>query len=429
MEGTSHSDSLLSHNGTIITRIQGNRVRPNSTNTLPTFYQNLEDALDIRRASHSFYSVVQNNWQNSDAVDFCSGDILSLGKSPDRRAEFLKEFDRHPDFSIGSSGVRLMDGNHTYLEQTEQEIADFHGAQTGLIVGSAYEANIAVWTSIPRPGDVILYDSLVHASTHEGIKQSLAMSHVEFPHSDIESFRSTLLEILDSQSLVRQGKRSVIVAVESIYSMDGDVCPLEELLEVAREVLPDGNIQFIVDEAHSVGVIGPMGSGLVCKLGLQKDIAVVVHSFGKALGATGAIILGNQTVKSTIINFSRSVMYTTSPSFPFVAAIKSGYTLLKSGCMSEAQDHIQRLCVLFFETLENHPLWPLARERELLSVPLARGWEDRPFQTHIITVSTHQNYTYWLFFHLLSQSLCVFPVEHPVVPRTSNFWYMRFSCG
>ncbi|KAI8944737.1 5-aminolevulinate synthase [Xylaria longipes] len=416
MEDSAIPDPLLSRSGTIVTRIQGNRVRPNSTSTLPTFYRNLEDALDIRRASHNFYSIVQNNWQNSDAVDFCSGDILSLGKSPDRRAEFLKEFDRHPDFSTGSSGVRLMDGNHTYLEQAEQEIASFHGAETGLIVGSAVEANIAVWSSIPRPGDVILYDSLVHASTHEGMKRSLAICQVEFPHSEIERFRSTLLEILDSQSLVRQGKRSVIVAVESIYSMDGDVCPLEELLAVAREVIPNGNVQFVVDEAHSVGVIGPKGAGLVCELGLQKDIAVVVHSFGKAIGATGAIILGNKTIKSILANFSLSVMYTTSPSFPFVAAIKSGYTLLMSGRTSEAQDRIQRLCIVFFETLECHPLWPAAREKGLLSVPLTKDWEDRPFQTHIITVSTHQNYTYWLFFHLLSLSFCVFPVEHPVVP-------------
>ncbi|KAI0197540.1 5-aminolevulinate synthase [Astrocystis sublimbata] len=394
MEGPPDLDPLLSGNGTIVTRIEGNRVRPNLNNTLSTFYRNLEDALDVRRASHSFYSIVQNNWQNSDAVDFCSGDILGLGRSPDRRAEFLREFDRHPDFSTGSSGVRLMDGNHTYLEQTEQEIAAFHGAETGLIVGSAFEASIAVWSSIPRPGDVIVYDSLVHASTHEGMKQSLAMVQVEFPHSDVEGFRSVLLEILDSQSLVRQGKRSVIVAVESIYSMDGDVCPLEELIEVAMEVIPSGNIQFVVDEAHSVGVIGPDGAGLVCELGLQRDIAVVIHSFGKAIGATGAIILGNQTIKSALANFSRSVMYTTSPSFPFVAAIKSGYKLLMSGRMREAQDHIQRLSIVFFETLESHPLWPLAQEKGLLVVPLAQNWEDRLFQTHVITVSTHQNYTY-----------------------------------
>lgn len=273
---------------TVAVRIRSQRVDARSTKALPTFYRNLEDALDVRRADHNFYCIAKNSWQTDKAVDLCSGDILSLGASDARRTEFLAELARHPDFSMGSSGVRLMDGNYTYLEQAERDIAAFHGAEAGLIVGSAFEANIAVWTALPRPGDVILYDALVHASTHEGIKQGLAMQKVEFPHNDVDGFRDALQGILDSQPLIRQGKRSVLVAVESIYSMDGDICPLLELVEVAKDVSGGhGNVQFIIDEAHSIGVIGPRGAGLVCELGLQKEIAVVVHSFGKAIGATG----------------------------------------------------------------------------------------------------------------------------------------------
>jgi len=224
----------------------------------------------------------------SDAADFCSGDIPGLARSDARRAAFLAELARHPDFYMGSSGVRLMDGNSTYLEQAEGDIAAFHGAEDGLLVGSAFEANVAVWTALPRPGDVIVYDALVHASTHEGVKQSLAMDSVEFSHNDVQDFRRVLLEVLESHRLVRQGKRSILVAVESIYSMDGDVCPLQELVEAAHKVSEGhGNIQFVVDEAHSIGVVGPKGAGLVCELGLQKDIAVVVHSYGKAIAATG----------------------------------------------------------------------------------------------------------------------------------------------
>ncbi|KAI0459322.1 5-aminolevulinate synthase [Xylaria acuta] len=403
-----------------------------------TFYRNLEEVLDVRRSSGSYYSIVQNAWQAGDAVDFCSGDILSLARSDARRAEFLAELARHPDFSTGSSGVRLMDGNYTYLEQVEQDIAAFHGAETGLIVGSAFEANVAVWTAVPRLGDVVVYDALVHASTHEGVKQSLAIEKFEFPHNDVEGFRRVLAEVFESQGLVRQGKRSVLVAVESIYSMDGDVCPLQDLVDVAYEVSGGhGNIQFVVDEAHSVGVVGPKGAGLVCELGLQQDIAVVVHSYGKAIGATGgmftsrlytylyaiiydltivAIILGNKIIRGALANFARSVIYTTSPSFPFVAAIKSGYTLLKSGHTEEAQERIQSLARLFFQLITSHPTWPTARGRGLLRVPLVDGWEDRPFLSHIIPILTRPKYTYWLYFHLLAQSFCVFPVEHPIVP-------------
>lgn len=260
---------------------------PQSTKS-STFYRNLDEVLDLRRISGLYWAPVENQWQVGDAADFCSGDILSLTKSPVRRAEFLAELARYPDFPMGSSGVRLMDGNSKYLEQAERYIAEFHGAEDGLLVGSAFEANVAVWTALPRPGDIIVHDSLVHASTHEGVNQSLAMDKFEFPHNDVEGFRRVLLEVFESQRLVRQGKRSILVAVESIYSMDGDVCPLQELVEVARELSEgQGNIQFVVDEAHSIGVIGPKGAGLVCELGLQKDIAVVVHSYGKAMGASG----------------------------------------------------------------------------------------------------------------------------------------------
>ncbi|KAI1138716.1 hypothetical protein F5Y05DRAFT_403935 [Hypoxylon sp. FL0543] len=416
--GSISEHPVLDPTGTVATKIRGQQIRAEHTKALPTFYRNLEEALDVKRASHGFYSIAQNNWQTTGAVDLCSGDILGLGASKARRAEFLAELARHPDFSTGSSGVRLMDGNYTYLEQAERDIAAFHGAEAGLMVGSAYEANVAVWTAVVRPGDVVVYDYLVHASTHEGIKQSLAMQRIEFAHSDVDAFRDTLLNILDTQPLIKQGKRTVLVALESIYSMDGDVCPLLELLEVSKEVFPDqGHIQFVVDEAHSVGVIGPKGAGLVCLLGLEKEIAVVVHSFGKAMGATGAIILGNESVRNTIVNFAQSVIFTTSPSFPFVAAIKSGYALLAAGQTAEAQERIQTHAALFFEELTSHHLWSAAKKSGLLSVPLARDWEDRDFLTHIVTVGTRQNYIWWLYFHLLFSGFCVFPVDYPVVPQ------------
>lgn len=136
--------SSLSPTRTVATRINGQRLQTEATNALPPFYRNFEEALDIRRASHNFYSIVKNNWQTTDAVDLCSGDILGLGSSPERRAEFMAELAQHPDFTTGSSGVRLMDGNYTYLEEAEEQIATFHQAQAGLIVGSAYGANIAV---------------------------------------------------------------------------------------------------------------------------------------------------------------------------------------------------------------------------------------------------------------------------------------------
>lgn len=135
------------------------------------------------------------------------------------------------------------------------------------------------------------------------MKQSLAIHKVEFPHNSVQGFRDVLLGILDNNILVRQGKRSILVAVESIYSMYGDVCPLEELVQVASETSRGyGNIQLIVDEGHSIGIVGRDGAGLVCHYGLEKDVAVVIHSFGKAMGATGGSF-------QILVSFQRQYAY------------------------------------------------------------------------------------------------------------------------
>ncbi|KAK7757580.1 hypothetical protein SLS62_000595 [Diatrype stigma] len=181
------SSGILSPTGPLVVRIKAHELRASSDESLPTFFRHLEEALDERRAAHKFYTIVQNTWQTSGHVDFCSGDILGQRASDARRAEFFSELERHAsEFSTGSSGVRLVDGNYPYIEQAERQIAAFHGAEAGLILGSGSEANVAVWTAIPRPGDVIVYDELVHASSHEGSKRSLAVDKVMFPHNDVD---------------------------------------------------------------------------------------------------------------------------------------------------------------------------------------------------------------------------------------------------
>lgn len=281
-------DTILAPASFLATRLRSQHTRTERSSDLPAFYRNIEKNLDLRRNSRSLYTIVQNYWQTSNAIDFCSGDILSLNATGKLRAEFINELANHPSFTIGSGGVRLMDGNYSYLEQAERDIASFHGAEEGMLVGSAFEANVAVWTALPQPGDVLVYDKLVHASTHEGMKKSRAKQRVEFLHNDLNSFRDTVVSILEHNIAIREGQSSILVAVESIYSMDGDVCPLREMIDIGKELCSGPvNIQFVVDEAHSVGVIGPKGAGLVCELGLEKDVAVVVHSYGKAMGSTG----------------------------------------------------------------------------------------------------------------------------------------------
>ncbi|KAK4203182.1 polyketide synthase [Triangularia verruculosa] len=410
------SSAFFSPTGALATSIKGHRIQPEVTKSLPTFYRNLEEALDGKRASDSFYATLPTSPQDANTVDFCSGDVMSMARSVEHRAEFLGELESHPDFALGTTSTRLMGGNYSYIEKAEAEIAAFHRAETGLLMVSGFDANLAIWTTIPKPGDVILYDVSVHASTNDGIRQSMATDRIAFPHSDVDAFRDTLRDILATRPLVRQGKRSVLVAVESIYSMEGDLCPLQELLEAAQDVFQDheGGIQFVVDEAHSVGFIGPGGRGLVCELELEKEIAVVMHTFSKSIGAAGGIILGNKSIRDTIVNFGRAIMFSTTPTFPFVAAITTGYKVLTR--KQKDREHVQDMARLFFDLLTSHPLWSAAQSKGLLRVPLADGWEEREINTHLLAIFPRSKSFWWLYYHLLSAGFRTFPATYPAVP-------------
>ncbi|KAG6288345.1 hypothetical protein E4U46_003370 [Claviceps purpurea] len=267
--------------------IKAQKRRAPQLKDAPAFCRNLEEALDLRRVEHSMFTCSTPAWKLGTGYDFSSNDTLSLARSGEIRRAFLGELDRHPDFLMHSGGSRVMDGNYPYIEQVEAEIAAFHGAETALIVGSGYEANMAIFAAVPRPGDAIVYDELVHASTHEGMAACPVQCRVQFRHNDADALREAMASVLDTQPQIADGSRSLLIAVESVYSMDGDVCPLLEMLEVAGEMCPKGNAVFIVDEAHATGNMGPKGAGLVSLLGVEKQIAIRLHTCGKALASTG----------------------------------------------------------------------------------------------------------------------------------------------
>jgi 8-amino-7-oxononanoate synthase len=254
----------------------------------PAFYRSLEQVLDIRRAEHAFMTAKPRG--DDSVLDFSSSDFLSLNRSGRIREGFMEELAQNPDFRLSASGSRVQYGNYSYINQVEQEIADFYKTETAFIAHSGWLANVGLLAAVPLPGDAIVYDELVHASSHEGIKLSLATHQISFRHNDVESLSEVLAALQDSQPVFRSGARSILICVESVYSMDGDVCPLQELVAVVKELFPLGNAQFVVDEAHSTGVIGPKGAGLVAMLGLEKEIAIRLHMSSKALAATGGEI-------------------------------------------------------------------------------------------------------------------------------------------
>lgn len=224
------------------------------------------------------------------SVDFSSNDFLSLSRSPIYRAKLLAILNNAPPSQpLASGGSRLLDGNSAYAEDLEKYIADFHRAATGLLFNSGFDANVGVLSCVPQPGDVIVYDELIHASVHEGMRLSRAGTRVSFAHSCPAGLRAALGARVEADSLVREGRRNVFVVIESLYSMEGDVAPIRELVRVVEELLPNGNGYFIIDEAHATGVLGPRGAGVVQDLGVEDKMFIRVHTFGKALACHGGL--------------------------------------------------------------------------------------------------------------------------------------------
>lgn len=226
----------------------------------------------------------------ADAVDFSSNDFLSLSRSAIFRSRYLRHLQTAPETTrFASTGSRLLDGNSVYAEELERFVAGFHCAPTGLLFNSGYDANVGVLSCVPQPGDVVLYDELIHASVHEGMRLSRAGACIKFAHSSPQSLREVLQREIDSSGggSLASGSRSVFVVVESVYSMDGDIAPIREFVDVVDSLLPRGNGHFVVDEAHATGVFGPNGAGIVQELGLQDRMLIRVHTFGKALASHG----------------------------------------------------------------------------------------------------------------------------------------------
>ncbi|ORZ15328.1 pyridoxal phosphate-dependent transferase [Absidia repens] len=292
--------------------------------------QQMDVTLTKRRDIAKLRRLVVNPIDN---IDFSSNDFLGLSYSQTMRQDFLNELQSMPHI-LGSTGSRLLDGNSQYAQDLEQRIADFHGAPTALIFNSGFDANAGLFSTVPQKGDIILYDALVHASVHEGMRISRAAHRIPFAHSDVVDLGAKLEAIKDT-------KQNVFVAVETVYSMDGDVAPLNEIIQLLRTYWPNEENGFlIVDEAHATGVYGDHGRGLVSQLGLENMVFARLHTFSKALASNGAVILGSETLRQYLINYARPLIYSTFMSFSSLALIQTAYKQLESEETKKTQEHL-----------------------------------------------------------------------------------------
>jgi len=245
--------------------------------------KSLRQLLDRRRAQSTLRKLTTSPAQ---AVDFSSNDFLSLSTSSILHAAFLRELG-NSKLGLGSGGSRLLDGNSSYAEDLERDIAAFHRAPAGLLFNSGFDANSGFFACVPQPNDIVIYDEYIHASVHDGMRLSRTRQRLSFAHNSVANLKSLLEECKRNNGQIEGGQSHVFVAVEAIYSMDGDLAPLKAIVELVETVLPRKNGYVIVDEAHSTGVIGQYGRGLVCELGLEDKVFARLHTFGKSLACNG----------------------------------------------------------------------------------------------------------------------------------------------
>ncbi len=276
----------------------------------------IKKMLKNRKEASNLRSLPKNS---NLGVDFSSNDYLGFSRSLSFSREIEKQLHANKYFPYaGSTGSRLLTGNRDFIESLENSIANFHNADDGLIFNSGYLANIGLLSCIATKKDCYVLDSSVHASTWQGVQLSLGEKLI-FKHGDLDHLETQLRK-------ASKAYRRIFVCVESIYSMEGKIAPLNQILDLTEKY----SANLIVDEAHSTGLFGNKGEGISVELGIEKRIFARVHTFGKALGAFGAIVLVNKPLKEFLINFSKPFIYTTALATYNYVAIKVAYQRVAS---------------------------------------------------------------------------------------------------
>ena len=285
--------------------------------------QHLHNILKERKANNLFRQLKNEG----SGIDFCSNNYLGFSDK-NWKIETTKN---------GATGSRLISGHSSIFDKVEQKIANFHNTESALIFNSGYDANLGFFSCVPQKGDTVIYDTLCHASIRDGLRLGLA-KNFSFKHNDIA----------DLEKKIQHASGTIFVAIESIYSMDGDAAPLKEISEICKE----HNAYLIVDEAHATGVFGEKGAGLCQALNITTFARI--HTFSKALGCHGAAIVGSQNLKDYLINFARSFIYTTAMPEHSISCIQKVYEHLNSS--TTEQEILHQKIAVFQQYFKNEKL-------------------------------------------------------------------------
>ncbi len=349
--------------------------------------ERMAQQLDALRAQSQFRTL-----DTPAGTNLNSNDYLGLAADPGLKQAVLDAV-AHAT-TVGSTGSRLLSGNAREWEEAESAFAEFAGTEAALYFGSGYAANVGLLTSILKPGDTVFSDARNHASLIDGIRLSGA-AKVIYPHCDLSFLENALREHAGDE-----GAKAIVT--ETVFSMEGDIAPMDGLLQLARE----HGAALVLDEAHATGVLGPQGRGIAAEHGCEREILAIVHTCGKALASAGAFVCGANTLKEYLVNRARTFIFSTAMPPYFARQIQAALALVRE---ADAQRmHLREIA---------------AALREELS---ARGFDCGTSATHIVPVILGSNE---MALHAASElqrsGFSVKAIRPPTVPAGSA--RVRFS--
>jgi 8-amino-7-oxononanoate synthase len=314
--------------------------------------QELEEGLRALKARSQRRSLVELS-----GVNFCSNDYLGLAENPKLKEAVIAAMQAAP--RVGGTGSRLLSGNFAIWEEVEAEFAEFAGTEAALYFGSGYAANVGLLSSLLGKSDLVFSDQLNHASIIDGIRLSGARK-VIYPHLDLNA--------LESELRAHAGERGrKLIVTETVFSMDGDVAPMGELVALAERY----GAGVIADEAHATAVHGPSGRGITAKYGAVRSLAAIVHTCGKALASAGAFVCGSGVLREHLINHARTFIFSTAMPTYMAGQIRAALRLAM-GMDAERAD-LQ------------------ARAESFAAGLRASGWDTRGSATQIVPAMTGGN--------------------------------------
>jgi len=344
------------------------------------FQAKLHDDLDALDARHRRRALAPRVGR-----DFASNDYLGLAASPEMRDIVAAALAR--GVPVGAGGSRLLRGNHDEHEALETEAAAWFGSEAALYFSTGFAANGGIFAALPGADDLVVHDELIHASAHDGMRLGRA-ARVSVAHNRADAVAAAI------SAWRRDGaKGRAWIAVESLYSMDGDRAPIADLMAIAdRE-----DAVLIVDEAHATGVLGSDGRGLAAPWE-GRDNLITLRTCGKALGAEGALVCASRGVCDVLINRARGFIFSTAPSPLMAAAVRGSLALLDreperiarlDALVCHAQDRLGPLGAL----ASGSPIMPViigddARAMAIAAKLQARGFDVRGIRPPTVPVGT-----------------------------------------